>query len=105
MVQSGQLGIGIRHILHLGGEPCIACSPRIGHCHRCALAVAHYHPACVEHVEHGKQAVSITLREVLARGIDSTADAPHLLLDVLLDEFLVAAELGGMVAAHALVMI
>ena len=97
--------ICIADIVDLIHKPRIAVDIRILNRHGLVALQRQDEVLGIEHIQHGPDGIAGYLRHVaagLANGIDGLL---HLGSNVSLDEFLVAAELGGMIATDGLVIV
>ena len=104
-VQTGQgieFLVGIVHIFHLVHKPGIALC--IGILNGC-LSPRIDEVLGVEHVQHRPDAVAVHLGQVAVVGRNDLADSRQLRRDVGIDQFLIAAQLGSMIAAHTLMVV
>ena len=103
-VKGLNLGIGIVHVRQAVDEPGVAVGPGVQHGSLAPALQGDNHVLHVQHVQHGEQRVAVTLLEVSAGGGHGLRHPLYLALHVLLHQFLVAAQLGGVVASDALVV-
>ena len=99
------LGIGIVNIADLVDKPGVAVGVWILYGHRLSSLQRHDDVARVEHVEHREDGVAIHFRHITGSIGDGRHECLHLGHDVVLYHLLIAAQLGSMIAADALVVI
>ena len=97
-----QLLVGIVSIVHLIHKPCIAI--RIGILHGNGLSTLQRQDEVfgVQHVKHRIYRVAIHLCHVACRLADSIEHTVHLIPDIRVNEFLITAKLGSVVATDTL---
>ena len=101
--EEGELFVGIGDEEHVIDKPGVAHRPRVLHGHGLAALQGQDGVLGVEHVQHGEEAVAGDAVEASIGLGDGFVEGRELRLDVGFDELLVAAQLGGVVAADALV--
>ena len=105
LAQGIQLLIGTVHIRQAIHEPGIA--QRIVVVQRNGLAILQRHDdiAHIKHVEHGPDAIALDLGHFALSRSHGAHQPLHLRCDVSINQFLIAAQLGSVIAADALMVI
>ena len=103
LAECSQFLVGVICHLHIVNHPGVAHGPRV--LHGQGLLVLQWHDGIlhVQHVQHGEERVAAYAVQPPARLGNGLVHREEFILEIGLDEFLIAAELGRMIAADALV--
>ena len=100
-----ELLVGVIYIADLVHKPGVALGVGVAQRHGLSALQRQDEVAGVEHIEHGERLASIHLRHVAIGGGHGLHAGLHLGTDISLDQLLIAAELGCMIASDALMEI
>ena len=100
-LECSHLFVGILHKAKVLDEPAVAVGVSVLN-HLVGIS-SEENVFCVEHVQHGSQAVAWHTGHVAFRLVDSTEEGWYLIVELAVDEVLNAMELRRVVAAHVLV--
>ena len=100
--QHVKLLVGIVDVVQLVYQPGVAVGIGVLQGHALSALQGQYEVLGVEHVQHGVDGVALHLRHIAGGTAHGSHHTGHLLGEIGVDQLLVAAQLGSMVAADAL---
>ena len=102
LAHSCEFGIGIVNICHFVYYPCVSVGVRILYRHRLSAFEREDEVLSIKHVQHGENAVALHLGHVSLRLCYCRIEPLHLWRDVGINQFLISAQLCGVITADAL---